>query len=195
MSDNRSDYTPLEITAAASLAQGIQGFELRRPDRGELPQFTPGAHIEVRVPNGMLRKYSLCNDPAEGDRYVIAVKREAQGRGASASLVDQVHAGDMLPALLPPRNDFPLAERATQHLFIAGGIGITPIMSMVRYLKSSGAGRFKLYYLNRSPEVTAFRDELAGASFRGQVTLHYDDGDPERAFDLWPVLERPVPGV
>lgn len=195
MSDNPADYTPLEITQAEPLAQGIHGFELRRPDRGELPAFTPGAHVEVRVPNGMLRKYSLCNDPAERDRYVIAVKREAQGRGASASLVDDARPGDMLPTLLPPRNDFPLAERAQQHLFIAGGIGITPIMAMVRHLNSTGAARFKLYYLNRSPAVTAFRDELASAQFRGQVVLHYDDGDPARAFDFWPVLERPLPGV
>src|SRR5581483_11066555 len=102
-----------EITHAAPLAEGIHGFELRRPDRGELPEFTAGSHVEVRVPNGMLRKYSLCNDPAERDRYVIAVKRELQGRGASASLVDGAHAGDTLPTLLPPRNDFPLADRAT----------------------------------------------------------------------------------
>lgn len=195
MTESRTDYTPLEIVEAAPLADTIHGFELRRPDRGELPEFTPGAHIEVRVPNGMLRKYSLCNDPAERDRYVIAVKRETDGRGASASLVDNARAGDMLPVLLPPRNDFPLAERASQHIFIAGGIGITPIMAMVRHLKSTGSARFKLYYLNRAPEVTAFRDELSAAEFRGQVVLHYDAAQADRAFDLWPVLERPVPGV
>lgn len=189
------DYTMLRIADTSPLAEGIQGFELRPEDGGELPEFTPGAHVEVRVPNGMARKYSLCNDPEERDRYVIAVKREINGRGASASLVDHARTGDLLPTLLPPRNDFPLSARAAQHLFIAGGIGITPIMSMVRQLLRTGEAKFKLYYVNRSPEVTAFRDELAAPELRGKVVLHYDGGDLERAFDFWPVLERPVPNV
>jgi phthalate 4,5-dioxygenase reductase subunit len=195
MTHTDHDYTMLRIADASVLADGIHGFELVRTDGGELPEFTPGAHVEVRVPNGMARKYSLCNDPAERERYVIAVKREVNGRGASASLVDGVRAGDLLPTGLPPRNDFPLAPRAQQHLFIAGGIGITPIMSMVRHLTTTGEARFKLYYLNRSPEVTAFRDALGAPELRGKVVLHYDGGDPDRAFDLWPVLERPLPGV
>ncbi len=184
-------FTALEVTRLEPLADRIYAIELRHHDGAELPAFTAGAHVEVRVPNGMLRKYSLCNDPAERDRYVIGVKREADGRGGSASLVDDSRVGLRLDVALPPRNDFPLAPRANQHVFIAGGIGITPIMAMVRHLKSSG-GRFKLYYLNRSPEVTAFRDELSGPAYRGQVVLHYDGGDPDRAFDLWPVLERPT---
>ncbi|MDQ6619829.1 MAG: PDR/VanB family oxidoreductase [Pseudomonadota bacterium] len=189
------DFTPLHIARAAPLAEGIHGYELQRPDAGELPAFTPGAHIEVRVPNGMVRKYSLANDPAERDRYLIVVKREVGGRGGSASLVDHARTGDLLPAHLPPRNDFPLAERAQQYVFLAGGIGITPIMSMVRHLKSAGGPRFKLYYLNRSPAVAAFREELSAPELRGQAMLHYDGGDPARAFDLWTLLERPVPGT
>ncbi|MEP7205858.1 MAG: PDR/VanB family oxidoreductase [Casimicrobiaceae bacterium] len=184
-------FTPLEVTKAEPLADGIHFFELRRPDGGELPAFTAGAHLELRVPNGMLRKYSLSNDPAERDRYVIGVKREIGGRGGSASLIDDTQVGARLDVQLPPRNDFPLAARVNQHIFIAGGIGITPIMSMVRHLKSSGEGKFKLYFLNRTPAVTAFRDELAAPELRGQVVFHYDEGDPDKAFDLWPILERP----
>lgn len=185
-------FAQLVVATAQPLAEGIHGFELRDPQGHELPEFTAGAHIEVRAPNGVLRKYSLCNDPAERDRYQIAVKRDVGGRGGSISLIDGTRAGDRLEVLLPPRNDFPLAPRATQHVFIAGGIGITPIMAMIRHLKSSESGRFKLYYLNRTPAMTAFRDELSGPEFRGQVVMHYDDGDPDSAFDLWPVLERPT---
>src|SRR5262245_58827155 len=181
---------PLAIARSEEAARGIRLFELRHPGGGELPPFTAGAHVTVRVPNGRLRKYSLCNDPDEGDRYVIAVLREAGGRGGSASLCDDVLPGDIVP-VSPPRNDFALAKSPGGYLFIAGGIGITPIMAMIRFLKRTGAGRFMLHYCTRAPDVTAFRDELQAPRFRGQVKIHHDDGDPARFLDLWPLLERP----
>jgi phthalate 4,5-dioxygenase reductase subunit len=171
------------------LAQGIFAFELTHPDGTDLPEFTGGAHLNVRVPNGLMRKYSLCNDPAERHRYVIAVKREDAGRGGSISLIDDTKPGDTV-TVAPPKNDFALAKSPPGYIFIAGGIGITPIMAMICELKGAG-GRFRLYYCTRAPELTAFRDELAGPEFRGQVTLHHDGGDPARALDLWPILERP----
>src|SRR5262249_39794516 len=140
--------------------------------------------------NGQLRKYSLCNDPAERDRYVFAVKREVGGGGGSVSLIDETKIGDEL-TIAAPHNDFALVKSPAGYLLIAGGIGITPIMSMVRHLKSGGGGRFKLYYCTRSPSATAFREELSAPEFRGQVALHHDGGDPARALDLWPLLERP----
>ena len=82
------EMTPLSVVRMEPVAQDIQLFELRRPDRADLPEFTPGAHVCVRAPNGFVRKYSLCNDPAERDRYLIAVKRETAGRGGSASMAD-----------------------------------------------------------------------------------------------------------
>src|SRR3954470_20212120 len=148
----------LRVERADQIADGIFSFELRHPQGADLPEFTSGSHLTIRVPNGSLRKYSLCNDPAERDRYVIGVRREADGRGGSVSLVDDTKAGDEL-LVSPPRNDFKLVKSAAGYIFIAGGIGITPIMSMIRHLKSTG-GRFKLYYLTRSPEMTAFREEL-----------------------------------
>jgi phthalate 4,5-dioxygenase reductase subunit len=179
----------LRIAAKRPLATGIVGFKLMAPDGSALPAFASGAHIAVRAPNGAVRKYSLCNDPADRSRYVIAVKREAGGRGGSLSLSDDTRAGDDLQ-VSHPRNEFALAENAAGHIFIAGGIGITPIVSMVRHLRTAG-GRFKLYYCTRSADAAAFRDELSGPEFRGQVIIHHDDGNPDRAFDLWPVLERP----
>ena len=181
---------PLRIAASADAAAGIRLFELRAPSGGELPQFTAGSHLSLRVPNGMIRKYSLCNDPAERDRYVITVLREPNGRGGSLSLVDQAKDGDEIMTGAP-RNDFPLVVSPAGYTFIAGGIGITPIMSMIRHLKSSGGPKFKLYYCTRSKDVTAFREELSGPEFRGQVTIHHDGGKLEKALDLWPVLENP----
>ena len=180
----------LRVARAEPIAEGIRLFELRRPDGGELPPFTPGAHVGVRVPTGEDRKYSLCNDPAERDRYLIAVKREADGRGGSVALVDGVAAGDTL-SVTEPRNDFALKGNPVRYLFIAGGIGITPIRSMVLHLTATGGKPFRLYYLCRSPAVTAFREEFAGPAFRGKAVLHFDEGDPDRAYDLWPVLEEP----
>jgi phthalate 4,5-dioxygenase reductase subunit len=181
---------PLSVAAARQIARDIYLFELRDRQGAELAEFTAGAHLSVQVPAGVLRKYSLCNDPAERDRYVIAVKREKQGGGGSLSLVDGIRAGDTLQASAP-RNDFALHPRANSFIFIAGGIGITPILSMVRHVQSSGRGRFKLYYFTRDPGSTAFIDELGAPEFHGKVRVHHDGGDAANAFDLWPVLERP----
>ena len=184
----------LRVAEAVEIVPGIHRFELRDPGDAELPVFTPGAHITVEVPDAGLRKYSLCNDPDERHRYVIAVKREDSGRGGSARLIAGVSAGARLTCGFP-RNDFPLAERATGFLFIAGGIGVTPILSMVRHLKATGRAHFKLYYCTRSPGSTAFHDELSAPEFRGEIFFHHDHGDPERSLDLWPLLERPVAGT
>jgi phthalate 4,5-dioxygenase reductase subunit len=190
MSPEPLAFRPLRVAVAEPAAEGIVRFVLQGMDGAPLPSFTPGAHVTVRVPGGATRRYSLCNDPADGDRYEIAVKREAAGRGGSVALVDGARAGDVLECTAP-RNDFPLARRAPGFVFIAGGIGITPIMSMVRHLVASGGPRFKLYYLTRSPAATAFAGVLAEPAFQGRVVLHHDHGDPARAFDLWPVLENP----
>ena len=179
----------LRITQKYAAAADIEFFELKRADGGELMPFMPGAHISVRVPNGEVRKYSLCNDAEERDRYCIAVKREEGGRGGSISLIDEAKLGDEI-MVSAPRNDFELVT-APQYVFIAGGIGITPILSMIRWIRSAGTAKFKLYYLTRSPEMTAFLDELKAPELRGMVTIHHDGGDPNKAFDLWPVVEKP----
>lgn len=181
--------TPLVVARAELAAEDIRLFELRDPGGAELPEFTAGAHVSVGTPDGLVRKYSLCNDPAERDRYLIAVKREAAGRGGSVAMFDKLKTGDRLP-VSAPRNDFPLLPSPAGYILIAGGIGITPILSMARHLKATG-GRFKLYYLTRSRATTAFHAELSEPQFRGIVTIHHDGGDPDKALDLWPVLEKP----
>ena len=179
----------LRIADKRPAAAEIEFFELRDEKGGDLPPFTAGAHISVKTPSGELRKYSLCNDPQERDRYCIAVKREANGRGGSIDLIDNAKLGDEIE-VSQPRNDFELIP-GQQYIFVAGGIGITPILSMIRHIRASGLGKFKLYYLTRSPEMTAFLDELKAPELRGMVTIHHDGGDPDKAFDLWPVLEKP----
>ena len=122
-----------------------------------------------------MRDYSLCNDPAERRRYCIAVLRERDGEG-SRQLHETVRVGDPVEVSLP-RNNFPLAEEAERHLFLAGGIGITPIMAMIAELRRCG-GEFLLHYCTRSPEATAFREELDLLAAQGRVRFHHDGGDP-----------------
>jgi phthalate 4,5-dioxygenase reductase subunit len=181
---------PLKIAALDEIATGIFRLEMVHPDGGDLPEWTPGAHLSVRAPNGAIRKYSLCNDPDEREHYVIAIKREAEGTGGSLSLTTEAKVGDILEAS-EPRNDFALAGNISNFLFIAGGIGITPILSMMKHLRSTGAGRFKLYYLTRNRECTAFCEELLAPEFKGNVTIHHTNGDTAQRIDLWPVLEKP----
>jgi phthalate 4,5-dioxygenase reductase component len=180
----------LRIAAKREIAQDIHFFDLQAGDGGELPAFTAGAHIPVRIPNGRMRSYSLCNDPAERHRYCLAVKRDGNGRGGSMNLIDATAVGDTL-TIAPPRNLFPLEGNAASYIFIAGGIGITPIRSMIAHLMATRAKPFKLFYFTRSPEQMAFRDEFATPAFHGKVIMHHDGGDPAKAFDLWPVLENP----
>ena len=173
---------PLRVTRNENIADGIHLLELRGAENGALPAFSAGAHIAVRTPTGLLRKYSLCNDPAERDRYQVAIKREANGRGGSIELIDNVKAGDTL-MVAPPVNDFGLPPRGQDFLFIAGGIGVTPMMAMIHELRAAGK-RFRLFYLNRSPEMTAFRDALSAAELKDSVVIHYDGGDPDKSFDV-----------
>ena len=191
MSDDASldpPMMPLRVTRNDPIADGIHLFEFQGPAGGPLPEFSAGAHVAVRTPNGVIRKYSLCNDPAERDRYQVAVKRETSGSGASGDLIDRTKAGDTV-MIGAPVNVFALPPRAQNFLFIAGGIGITPIMSMVRQVHRAGK-RFRLIYIAPSPELAPFRDDLSAPELRDFVTIHYDHGDPARGFDFGPYLKE-----
>ena len=179
---------PLRVTRNDRIADGIHMLEFRDAGGRPLPEFSAGAHITIRAPSGLLRKYSLCNAPAERDRYLVAVKREVNGRGGSSTLIDRAKPGDEL-LVTAPVNDFALPQRAQDFLFIAGGIGITPIMAMIRQLRAEGK-RFRLFYCTRSPDTTAFLDELSAPELKDQVIIHYDGGDPSRSLDLRPILQE-----
>lgn len=183
-------FLKLTVTRRDAAAHGVYLFELRDPQNRELPPFTPGSHVTVEVPNGSRRNYSLCSNPADRHRYLIAVKRDEAGRGGSISMADEVKVGQAM-AVSEPRNNFELSSRAKSFVFIAGGIGITPILSMMRHLKHTGGPRFKLYYLTRDAVSTAFLDEIK-EEFPGQVTIHHDNGDRNQALDLWPLFAKPA---
>jgi phthalate 4,5-dioxygenase reductase subunit len=183
-------HLKLAVTAKRQVADDVYMFELRGPTGGELPAFTPGAHITVTTPGGQKRRYSLCNDSHERDRYMIAVKRETGGRGGSLSFTTDVTEGTEIE-IEPPENQFEMSRTVPKsYIFIAGGIGITPIRSMIQHLLRLGRTSFKLYYFARTPSMMAFRDEFSAPEFAGKVILHHDDGDPGQAYDLWPVLEE-----
>jgi phthalate 4,5-dioxygenase reductase subunit len=173
------------------IADAVFLFELVSADESvELPRFTAGSHVEVLTRTGLKRQYSLCNAPSDSGRYVIAVKREEGGRGGSISMADELAEGDRL-LVSHPTNYFELDPGAARFLFIAGGIGITPILSMARELAQTGRD-FKLVYCTRSPRTTAFAAELAAEPFADKTVIHFDHGDRAHSFDLASVLaQRP----
>jgi phthalate 4,5-dioxygenase reductase component len=180
----------LTVRRKSEIAADVFLFELRHPDGADLPAFTPGSHITVTAPSGQKRRYSLCNDTSAHDHYVIAVKREASGRGGSLSFTTDVSEGDQI-TVEPPANEFEMsASEPKSFIFIAGGIGITPIRAMILHCILHGRQNFKLYYFTRTPSAMAFREEFSAPQFAGKVILHHDNGDPGQAYDLWPVLEQ-----
>jgi phthalate 4,5-dioxygenase reductase subunit len=180
---------PLLVQRIEHIALDICQIEFANANGDALPAFTAGSHVFVYTPGGMLRQYSLCNSPSETWRYVIAVKRDRSGRGGSIDLVDNIKVGDVLQVSLP-RNEFEFAEGAPRYLFIAGGIGITPIRAMIARLQATSDAPFKLYYCTRNAESTAFLEELGAPEFNGKVVIHHDNGDPAHALDFWDVLEE-----
>ena len=182
----------LRVRSITYLADAINGYELVDPRGRDLPRFAAGSHIAVRLGPGLLRDYSLWNDPAERRRYCIAVLRERDGAG-SRRLHEEVRVGDPVEVSLP-RNNFPLAEEAERHLFLAGGIGITPIMAMIAELRRRG-GEFLLHYYTRSPETTAFREELDLLAAQGRVRFHHDGGNPADGLDVAATLRDRQPGT
>jgi vanillate O-demethylase ferredoxin subunit len=139
-------------------AKDIFSYELIEESFAELPVFTAGAHIDLYLPDGKIRSYSLASDPADLSTYVIAIQREDHGRGASKWLHDVARVGTVLP-VSTPKNEFELADEADESIFIAGGIGITPILAMIKRLDSQGR-KWTLHYATRSREATPFAREL-----------------------------------
>ena len=173
-------------------AQDISSFELVSADGTPLPAFAAGSHIDVQLPGGPVRQYSLCNDPSESHRYLIAVLRDPQSRGGSAGMHDRVQEGDRL-SISAPRNHFALAHDARSHLLLAGGIGVTPLLCMAERLAKIGA-EFEMHYATRSRERTAFRQRIEASPFASRVAFHHDDGADAQKLDLATLLASPQAG-
>lgn len=166
----------LTITGIAAQTERIRVFDLAAPDGGALPTYTPGAHLEFDLGDLGTRAYSLIDWPGEADpgRYRIAVQREPDGQGGSRRM-HEFASGETLRAT-PPRNDFELGEHDGPAVLLAGGIGITPLISMATALQTAGRP-FAFHHAARSAGVAAFTAELA-AAFGDTMRFHYDDQSP-----------------
>jgi len=179
----------LEIRAKDTIADGVVSLTLAHPDAARLPDWTPGSHIDLVLPEGTTRQYSLCGDRWDPYTYRIAVLREPAGRGGSAYVHDRLAPGDLV-GVGGPRNHFPLVP-ADRYLFIAGGIGITPLLPMIHQAELIGAD-WQLLYGGRSRASMAFREELSAA--HGD-RVHISPQDEYGLLDLAPWLDTPDPGT
>ncbi|WP_370284961.1 PDR/VanB family oxidoreductase [Pseudooceanicola nanhaiensis] len=181
------DTIRMKVARKRALTGQIAEFTLVPVNDSELPGFAPGAHVTVETPSGAMRRYSLVGTGDAPKDYVIAVKREAESRGGSASMHDEAQEGTELNVEIP-ENDFPLSE-AQEYLLIAGGIGVTPIYAMAQELERQNK-RFRVIYCTRSAEETAYLDELTEA-YGDRVLIHHDNGDPEKVYDFWDHFAEP----
>ncbi|HCP79155.1 MAG TPA: oxidoreductase, partial [Pusillimonas sp.] len=173
-------------------AEDIVSLELASTDGKTLPSFSAGAHIDVNVPGGLTRQYSLLNDSGEQHRYVIGVLRDPESRGGSTAIHDKVNVGDVLQ-ISEPKNHFPLVKSQRSVLF-AGGIGVTPILCMARRLSAANAD-FQMHYCARTPERMAFKGDIESSAFAGRVQFHFDNGDDAQKLKLEEVLAEPQSGT
>jgi tetrachlorobenzoquinone reductase len=169
----------LRIKTATWEAPDILSYELRPLDGGNLPAFTAGAHIDLALPNGLVRSYSLLNPQSERHRYVIAVQKDRGSRGGSKWVHDNFRAGGML-SVSSPRNNFALDESAEKSVFIAGGIGITPILSMIERLSAIGRD-WELIYCSRTRGGTPFVESLG--KYRA-VRFNFDQEPGGKMLDI-----------
>lgn len=179
----------LVVARRTDEAHGVVSLELRRPDGGPLPRWTPGAHIDLVLTSGLIRQYSLCSTPLDRQMWRVSVLHVPDGRGGSGQIHDTVHEGTTV-RVRGPRNRFPLLF-APSYLFIAGGIGITPILPMLEQAERQGSD-WELVYGGRSLQSMAFRDELVKRyPSRTRLLPHDQTGK----LDLDAFLGTPRPGA
>jgi ferredoxin-NADP reductase len=183
VSGSATDLISIRLSCVRPAAEDINLYELARPDGAPLPPAEPGAHIDLHLPNGMTRQYSLVIPDTSPRSYTLGIKRDPNSRGGSRYIFDELMAGQAL-TISAPRNHFALAAGAPHHVLIAGGIGITPIHAMTQKLRGDGAA-FELHYAGRSRNQLAFRGELANAAFSH---LHCDDEHGGALLDLARVI-------
>lgn len=176
----------VRVARVADQTGRIRTYELVRPDGSSLPPFTAGSHVSIRLPSGLIRHYSIANNSSETHRYVLGIQLDANSQGGSSYIHESIREGDTL-FIGTPVNNFGLHNGAVRTILIAGGIGITPIISMAHQLDDSG-GAFELYYLTRSMAETAFREDIGAAKFVDKVTFHHDEGMPDKQFDVRSLL-------
>jgi tetrachlorobenzoquinone reductase len=169
----------VRLIAIRYAARDTNLYELARLDGRPLPAYEPGAHIDVHLPNGIVRQYSLIEAEPDPARYTIGVKRDPASRGGSRYVHDDLRVGKSLQ-ISAPRNNFPLVENASHVILLAGGIGITPIWCMVQRLARLGRS-WKLYYACRSRSDMAFLQTLEAMA---SSQFHFDDESDGKFLDV-----------
>jgi ferredoxin-NADP reductase len=181
----------MRVAEARDEPGGVRVLSLKHPLRDELPGWEPGAHVDLRLPDGKIRQYSLCSDPGDASRYRIAVKREEDGRGGSRWVHENLSEG-VEAHVSAPRCNFRLAAPAKRHVFVAGGIGITPFLAMAAAAKKAGTP-YHLHYCSSLP-TPAFFGEL-NALHAGNVTFYGSAGTGRSRFDAAADLPPPADGT
>jgi ferredoxin-NADP reductase len=175
MPDGPPPVFPAIVRRREDMTEDVVRFELVSANGAALPQFDAGAHVDVVIAPEYLRQFSLAGNPADAASYVLGVQREAQGRGGSA-LMHRVFREGRRVFISPPRNHFPLAEDASKSFFFAGGVGVTPLLSMAHRLHALGR-EFEFHYSARSRRTAGFLHDLETAPWRARVRLHLtEDG-------------------
>ena len=160
------------IRKVRSETSEIRSFEFEAVNGQPLPEFQAGAHISISPFPGVVRQYSLVNDPADRSRYLIGVKRELNGRGGSSAMHTQLHEGGTV-RITAPRNNFALRPgEGGRRLLLAGGIGVTPLLSMAQVLAAQGED-FELHYFARTNSEIAFRDLILESEWSDRVAYHF----------------------
>ncbi|SHF50314.1 vanillate O-demethylase ferredoxin subunit [Marinomonas polaris DSM 16579] len=178
---------PVVVRNVVTEAQGVVRLVLGSEDGSDLPSFDAGAHIDLHLPSGLIRQYSLCRIQPEAQYYEIAVLKDPQSRGGSAE-VHRLKIGDTL-LISTPKNHFPLMDTTRHSVLIAGGIGVTPILPMAQQLQKMGLS-FEFHYCARSPETAAFSSALESASFADKMQFHYSEVAGSSQMDVVSVLSR-----
>lgn len=176
------------------ISDRVLSFEFR-PALGQFPAFTAGAHIDVHLPDGLVRSYSLTNPQGETHRYVVAVQLELESRGGSKYLHEYAKVEDAFE-ISAPRNHFPLREHSPMTVLIAGGIGVTPIWAMVQRLEALGAP-WELHYAARAQSSAPYAQNIEAAAARASraVTFNFDGGSKQRQIDLRRIVETSPSGA
>lgn len=185
-------WMTVEVTKRTVEAEDVVVLELADSSGADLLPFSAGSHIDVEVKTGLVRQYSLCNNPTECNRYVIGVLKDPATRGGSAAL-HEIVAGQQL-RISEPRNHFELDGSAARSLLFAGGIGVTPILCMAERLAALGAD-FEMHYGARAQARAAFYDRIRTSSFASKVHFHFDDGDEAQKLDIDQALGQTTQGI
>ena len=178
----------LRVQAIRLQADGIHAFELVDPDAALLPPAAAGAHVDVHLPGGLMRSYSLAGDPADRTAWTLGVLREVNGQGGSKAMHQSVHVGELL-MVGAPRNAFPMASSAAHTVLLAGGIGITPIKAMAHTLTAQGKS-FEVHYCARTARNVAFTRELRALVPPDKLHFHFDNGVPSQGLNITDLLKQ-----